>query len=219
MYWDKEYEKKSQLWGERPSVLAAAAVEHLKRFQSTATVSILDIGCGYGRDAFHYAEFLMCTVRGIDVSEKAIAMASKTAAEKEIANADFEVMDLKDLKDGMYDVVTASNLYQLLRKEERDELANAVTRMLKPGGVLFLSTLSVNDPEHAGKGTPIAGESNSYSYQDRIYLHLCTKEELMADFAFLNITELNEHEYDEPRVTGEVHHHISWILMGKRKDV
>jgi len=219
MYWDKEYEKKSRLWGEGPSVLAVAAVERLKRFKDEATLSILDIGCGYGRDAFHYAECLGCTILGIDVSEKAIAMASRTAAEREISKVDFKIMDFKELKGDRYDVVTASNLYQLLRKQERDDLVNAISRTLRPGGLLFLSTLSVNDPEHAGKGTPIAGEHNSYSYQDRVYLHLCTKEELMADFAFLNITELEEHEYDEPRVTGEVHHHISWILVGTHEHV
>ena len=65
MYWDKEYEHKSRLWGEAPSVLAVAAVDYLKKFKKDdSTPGILDIGCGYGRDAFHYAEYLECTVCG-----------------------------------------------------------------------------------------------------------------------------------------------------------
>ena len=84
---------------------------------------------------------------------------------------------------------------------------------LKPGGLLFLSTLSVRDPEHYGKGSPVPGEPNSFV--DKVYLHLFAREELMHDFGFLEIKELYEHEYAEPRATGEAHHHILWILNGE----
>ncbi len=218
MYWDNEYADKRRLWGEAPSELAVAVVDHLKRSGTDKVpLSILDIGCGYGRDAFHYIEHLKCEVHGIDNSSSAIEMATKMAAEIKRSNVEFRVQDFRKLKEEKYDIVTASNLYQLLQKQDRAELVNAVTRTLKPGGLLFLSTLSVNDPEHAGRGTPIRGEPNSY--QDRVYLHLCTAPELRNDFGFLSIKELYEHEYDEPRVTGEVHHHLSWILIGKNESV
>jgi hypothetical protein len=104
-------------------------------------------------------------------------------------------------------------LYQLLRDSERKGLRKAVMGALKPNGLLFLSTLSVRDPEHYGKGTPVPEEANSF--EDRIYLHFCTREELVGNFAFLNVQELYEHKYHEPHATGEIHHHISWILIGK----
>jgi len=87
--------------------------------------------------------------------------------------------------------------------------------VLKPNGLLFLSTLSTRDPEHSEKGTPISGEINSFV--DNVYLHLCERSELEEDFSFLKIEELYEHEYFEPRATGETHHHISWILVSRNK--
>jgi len=214
MAWDDEYAKHKQLWGKGPSELALAAVSHLKKNKPDKEIlSVLDIGCGYGRDAFYFLENLDCEILGIDISEKAIEIASNTAIEKGTGDIRFECRDFREPVDGNYDIVYFSNLYQLLDSDTRKDLKNAAAKALKPQGLLFLSTLSVSDPEHYGKGEPIPGEPNSF-YDGR-YLHLCTREELMEDFSFLDIREFYEHEYDEPRATGETHHHISWILMGE----
>jgi SAM-dependent methyltransferase len=214
MFWDNEYKSSERVWGERPSELAVAVVRYLqKRKSNNEILSILDIGCGYGRDAFYFLNNFRCRILGIDTSEKAIDIASTAIPKTQEKDVKFQCCNFTELKEGGYDIVFISNLYQLLRKNERKELRKTVVRTLKPNGLLFLSTLSVRDPEHYGKGIPIPEESNSF--QDRVYLHLCTKEELVEDFAFLNVKELYEHKYYEPRVTGEIHHHISWILIGE----
>jgi cyclopropane fatty-acyl-phospholipid synthase-like methyltransferase len=216
MHWEDEYRTKERVWGEEPSELARAVVDYLQRMKKhEGELSILDIGCGYGRDALYYADSLQCHVFGIDLSDKGIEIATKTASERNVDYVRFECGDFKNLRSGEYDVVCASNLYQLLKPRERSDLRNAVKATLKTDGLFFLSTLSVDDPEHYGIGDPIPGEANSYSFQHRVYIHFCTKEELEEDFAFLNIAELYEHEYDEPRAKGEDHHHISWILIGE----
>ncbi len=216
MHWDDEYGKNKRLWGENPSEPARAAVAFMKNHGAKdGPLSILDIGCGYGRDAFFYADNLDCEIMGIDLSKKAIEIASKTAIEERNETVRFRRCDFAEFEHGEYDMVSASNLYQLLRQNEREALRKAVMRLLKRGGLFFLSTLSMNDPEHHGKGAPVPGEPNSFSYQDKVYLHFCTEEELAADFAFLEIAELYEREYEEPRANGEVHHHISWILIGE----
>lgn len=219
MHWEEEYKAKERLWGEQPSELARAAVDYVQKTgANTKTLSILDIGCGYGRDALYYSENLDCGVLGIDLAAKGIEIARTTASERKIESIHFECRDFKDFREGGYDVVCASNLYQLLRPEQRRELRETVDASLKPGGLFFLSTLSTIDPEHFGIGDPIPGEADSYSFQHKVYLHFCTEEELRADFAFLELAKLYEHEYDEPRATGEVHHHVSWILIGKRPE-
>ena len=86
-------------------------------------------------------------------------------------------------------------------------------KVIKPNGLLFLSTLSISDPEHYGKGVPVSDEANSFT--DKVFLHFCTINDLKKDFEFLNIRELYEQEYYEHRATGETHHHISWILIGE----
>jgi len=212
--WDSEYRSYERVWGEQPSELARAAVRYLQRRPLDAGgFGILDIGCGYGRDAFYLLDNLKCSVLAVDRSPTAIDIAATAVRETGKEGVEFRCCSFVDLEEGAHDIVFLSNLYQVLRRDERDALRNAVRRLLKPGGLLFLSTLSVADPEHHGKGTPIADEPNSFF--DKRFVHLSTREELMEHFDLLDITELYEHEYHEPRASGEVHHHISWILVGR----
>lgn len=214
MFWDDEYRKNERVWGDGPSELAIAAVEHLQRYkQDGEPLSILDVGCGYGRDVLYFSDNLRCEILGIDSSEAAIDSATRAALKAQSATVRLQCCDFRELAGDRFDVVSIANLYHLLQQDERNELVRMAMRTLKPGGLLFMSMLSVNDPEHQGKGIPIPGEPNSY--QDRVYLHLCSREELMADLAFLDIKELYEHKYDEPHANGDVHHHISWILIGR----
>ena len=217
MFWDDEYKSDEHIWGERPSELAIAAVKYLQKCKLKKRIfSILDIGCGYGRDVFYLSDNLGCGILGIDISRKAIEIASDTAFKtQKVDDVKFECCNFTELRDGKYDLVFVSNLYQLLKKDEREELRKTIMRTLAPNGLLFLSTLSVRDPEHYGKGIPVSDNS----FQEKVYIHFCTREELIEDFAFLNIKELYEHEYYEPHANGEVHHHISWILVGKYEGI
>jgi ubiquinone/menaquinone biosynthesis C-methylase UbiE len=214
MFWDKVYGDNGHIWGTEPSELAFAAVEYLHMYkQDNQPVNIVDIGCGYGRDTFYLAESLQCTVLGIDRSEKAIEIASEMLSDANHGKVAFRKCDFTDLDYEEYDIVFASHLYHLLNSEERKKLRRTITRLMKPKGLLFLSTLSVKDPEHYGKGNLVPGEINSFF--DKTYLHLCTKDELLDDFGFLYVKEMYEHEFREPRATGETHHHISWIMAGE----
>ena len=49
----------------------------------------------------------------------------------------------------------------------------------------------------------------------RIYYKATSNGKKVLDHACEKIKELYEHEYYEPRVTGETHHHVSWILIGE----
>lgn len=202
------------MWGGGPGVLAVEAVKLLKTAGTPAVPPyILDIGCGYGRDTFYVADTIACRVLGIDVSEKAIEMAKSAAAEAKRTNVEFRCAGFTGIGKKEFDIVFVSNLYQILHREERAGLRQAVMSALKPGGMMFLCTLSTKDPEHYGKGEPVPGDTNSY--KDAVYLHFCTGEELLGDFGFLTVDKLYEHEYHEPRAAGAPHHHVSWILMGR----
>jgi len=174
---------------------------------------MLDVGCGYGRDAFYFLDNLKCSILAVDRSQNAIDIAARAVGEAGREGVEFRCCSFVELGEGGYDIVFLSNLYQVLRRDERDALRKAVGRLLKPGGLLFLSTLSVADPEHSGKGTPVPEEPNSFF--DKWYVHLSTREELADYFDLLDIVEIYEHEYEEPRASGEAHHHISWILVGR----
>ena len=89
-----------------------------------------------------------------------------------------------------FDVVFVSNLYQLLRPPERAGLRSTLGALLAPAGLLFLSTLSTNDPQHYGEGEPVPGERDSFTRP--VYLHFCREEELREDFSFLSVEGLRD---------------------------
>jgi cyclopropane fatty-acyl-phospholipid synthase-like methyltransferase len=218
MTWDNIYRNQQHVWGNRPSALATFACNYLQGIKSSGkAIEILDLGCGYGRDAIYLARNINCHVLGIDNSSEAIEMARKALADDLESRVGFQCCDFRQMPEGKFEIVFASNFYHLLKMKERRALRNTIKKRLKPGGMLFLSMLSPSDPEHFGKGKRIENEDNSF--QDERFLHFCTREELERNFSFLNIEELFEHEYYESRSNGEVHHHILWLLLGVNRRV
>jgi cyclopropane fatty-acyl-phospholipid synthase-like methyltransferase len=217
MTWDKIYRSENKAWGESPSLLAVSAYTFLTqstRFKGNKDLFILDIGCGYGRDAVFLAQNLPCHVLGVDNSEKAIEIGQKTLPRDLQKRVELLCYDFRQVND-RYDIILASNLYQVLKPGERDLLRETVKRCLNTSSLFFLSTLSVRDPHHSARGTPIGNDPNSF-VQDK-YIHLSTREELENGFGFLQISALFEREYNETHSSGGDHHHISWILIGGTK--
>ncbi len=166
LFWDKEYENSSRIWGDRPSELAIIAVKYLKSHQlEDKYLSVLEIGCGYGRDCLYLGKHLNCCIFGIDTSQKAIEILKNSTVDPNAKPIQFKCCDFMDIDQCKYDIVLASNLYQILQKKQREELRKKVTDILKPQGLLFLNNLSTNDPEEvspflhergAGRGFPIS---------------------------------------------------------------
>ena len=217
MSWESTYARDKHVWGDEPSALAVFARGYITRAASESKpMSILDLGCGYGRDTIYLAQNTRRSVLGVDNAREAIEMAQKAAVKDVEGCVEFRCCDFREMIGSKFEVVFASNFYQLLRMEERSALRNIIRENLNHGGMLFLSTLSISDPEHFGKGKRIKNEVNSF--QDERLLHFCSREEIEKDFSFLTIQELFEHEYYEPRSNGETHHHISWIILGVNRN-
>jgi len=212
--WDAEYSKNRQIWGERPSELALEAGKRLVRSKGRP-MRVLDVGCGYGRDTIYVAKSLGFRVLGIDISENAIELARENSLNALAKEAEFKVTDFRYLH-SYFDAILVSNLYHLLDPQGRRDLAAHATRLLAPDGKLFLNAISVRDKEHYGVGAPVHGEDNTWV--DGKYIHLSTEEELRNDFASLTITELYEHEYEEPHPGARTHNHVAWILVADKID-
>jgi SAM-dependent methyltransferase len=217
MVWNVTYSQDKRVWGDRPSEAAVFTYNYLQqspRFRQSKDLYILDLGCGYGRDAIFLAGELSCHILGLDSSEKAIEMAREylpKGMEKQIELLCYDFSYVND----KYDVILVSNLYQILRPEERVKLRETVKRCLKTDGILVLGTISTRDPQHSGRGIPVADEPNSF-IENEEYFHLCSRTELEKDFDFINIFGLFEREFHGPHVP-VAHHHITWILMGSMK--
>ncbi len=222
-YWEKRYAKDGRLWGDGPSELARLAVARLRPSGAAAgntdaaPLKLLDVGCGYGRDSRYLAAELDCDVLGLDPSPAAVAAARK--ARRPGLEVEYEVGDAASLADdaaqaGRFDVAFAANVYHLLSPGGRREFAAGLAVLVRPGGLLFLSTLSPRDPQHYAVGEPVLGEERSWV--EHVYLHFCTADELTADFSAFTVLDLEERSYEEHNANGVVHRHASWFLEGLR---
>lgn len=222
LYWDQLYASGQRPWGEAASELARLAVARLgaagRSGAAPAPYTLLDVGCGYGRDSRYLAAELRCRVVGVDPSPAAITAAR--AARSRALDVEFIECDAVRLAAdpehaGRYDVLFVGQVYALLGPIGRREFVSALFRLARPGGLLFLCTLSPRDAQHYAVGRPVTGEERSWL--DRTYLHFCTAEELAADFAVFELLDLDERSYEEERPGGGVHRHTSWFLEGRRR--
>jgi cyclopropane fatty-acyl-phospholipid synthase-like methyltransferase len=214
-YWNGAYRSDRKIWGKRPSEFALAAAKYFSEADiPTAGKRMLDIGCGYGRDAYYLASQLGVRMTAVDPAATAVEMAKADAVKGGQPGVDFRVSRFQEIADGPYDLIYAANLYQILPLKERKQFPRMMKKLLTPDGSFILGTLSNRDPEHSGKGTAIPGDVNSWV--DKTYVHLSDRAELERVFDFLKIQKLFEHEFLESRAGGSRHHHISWILIGSR---
>jgi len=215
-YWDARYAVDGRLWGDGPSELARLAVARL-RPHASPELAVLDVGCGYGRDTRYIAAELHCRALGIDPSPRAVATAQKSRSAG--LDVEFEAGDAASLaarpgQAGSWDVVYACNVYHLMGPDARRAFVAALAALARPGGLLFLSTLSPRDAQHYAVGEPVPGEERSWI--EHVYLHFCTAEELEADLGAFELLDLEERSYDEHNAGGVVHRHASWFLEGRR---
>ena len=112
----------------------------------TPGMKVLDIGCGAGTVDFYYAK-KGYQVTGIDISNKAIESCQKTAINLGLRNLKFEVLNFpNEIPMGNYDFIIFSEVIEHL---EDDTLAlKKIHRLLKRGGILFLTTPSQKAPLH-----------------------------------------------------------------------
>ncbi len=118
--------------------------KHAKEYAGDKLKRILDIGCSEGWLTQAFARLYPdAEVIGVDIDEKAIQEAKRTATAKKIRNLKFEVHDVtKSLPAGPFDLVYESLAFQHLRG--LPQMLKAVYDVLSPGGFLWMKDLEVN---------------------------------------------------------------------------
>jgi SAM-dependent methyltransferase len=213
--WEQTYSQEGKRWGDEPGELARMAVARLTEEPAGARhLRILDVGCGYGRDSAYLARELGAAVVGIDPAAKAIELA-RGLAPPDLA-LDYRRAVINDMVDGPFDVVFTANTYHVLRPPARLALAGRVPDLLPPGGIFFLSTLAVGDPQHYGRGLPVAGDEESW-LDGETYLHFSSEVALGREFGALHVDQLVRHEFDEPHAGATTHRHVHWLLVAHKK--
>ena len=114
--------------------------KNMPAVQALEGVSLIDVGCGGGLVAEPLAR-LGASVTGIDASEKNIAVAQTHAASQGL-NIDYRATSAEALaaEGAQYDVVCALEIVEHVA--DVPAFVAALATLLKPGGLLFLSTLN-----------------------------------------------------------------------------
>jgi ubiquinone/menaquinone biosynthesis C-methylase UbiE len=98
--------------------------------------TVLDAGCGGGRNTIAMARLGAAKACGVDIGEGGIADARKRAAN--LDNAEFKVGSILSIPypDATFDLVWCAGV--LMITDDENQALNELTRVLKPGGKLYL---------------------------------------------------------------------------------
>jgi len=98
--------------------------------------SVLDLGCGYGRNCLAFARQGAARVVGLDISEKMLAVARRESGGATVEYLRMSMTELASLA-GAFDLVYSSLAFHYI--EDFPQLADDIYRLLRPGGHLLFS--------------------------------------------------------------------------------
>ena len=166
-FWDKIYKDKTAAWGYEP---AKCLKKWIKEFPANATV--LDLGCGSGRNANYIAQHGF-KVYGYDWSEEAIEQAKNIGGD---ANYYVKDMMLENWGSTQYDVVIDFGYFHFFAPELRSHYHEQLKSVLKSGGIY------INE----------SGRYKKWKSNPLKYIPPYLEKEVWEEFDYLNIEKLEE---------------------------
>ncbi len=145
-FWDARYAQ-GLVYGTEPTSVARRLAGLLK---AHGVRTILEAGCGSGRDALHYAREGF-EVTGTEISENALRRA-RDQARAEGLSITFLHDDLAEtaLTPVSFDAAVAIHLIHLQAAAVRQTMVNQLWRLTRDGGLIAMANYSTNE---AGYGT------------------------------------------------------------------
>ena len=158
-FWDGRYAK-ARLYGAEPTSVARQLV---CLFRQERVATVLEAGCGSGRDALFYAREGF-TVTALDISAHALRWAREETVESG-APISFIAGDLlaTNLASGSFDAVVAIHLIHLQPEPVRRAMVNRLWSLAKDGGLIAMANYSTDEagfttweayPEHNTRVDP-----------------------------------------------------------------
>jgi SAM-dependent methyltransferase len=149
---------------------------------------VLDLGMGRGRHAMFFAK-LGREVEGVDTST--LSKGIPDMIEAEGLNFTYHRMDLREFEfpKRKYALIIASKIIQLFRKADIERIAEQIQAGLKPKGVVYIYTFSVEDLQHVKSWDDIEKvEENTYYHADwNLHFHFFSREEILGLFPKLKL--------------------------------
>lgn len=152
--WEREYQSPQFITkGSKPQKDALRFFKYCRKELGVdlGKVTVLDLGCGIGRNANYLADKYGAKVIGYDISKSAIRDAKKQAQELGV-KASFEVRNIGDkypLKTDSIGIVLDITSSNALTEKERCVYLQEVGRVLKPDGIMFVRALCKDGDKNA----------------------------------------------------------------------
>jgi cyclopropane fatty-acyl-phospholipid synthase-like methyltransferase len=188
-FWNKIYKEKIAAWGYEP---AECLKKWIKEFPENATV--LDLGCGSGRNANYLAQNGF-KVYGYDWSEEAIEQAKKENYSEWLLEGS-AIFNIKDLMTQSwdwaincrgywgfmkYDVVIDFGYFHFFAPELRPHYHEQLNKVLKTGGIY------INESGRDKVDMPMEKRNNPLNY-----VPPSLTKDVWEEFDYLNIEKLEE---------------------------
>lgn len=150
--WDRTYAGAQDFFGRLPSELAVSA---LRTLRDNGAKTVLELGCGQGRDTWFFAHNGL-EVTALDYSEAGICQMREKVVEQG-AKISLKAHDARDplpFPDGSFDAVYSHMFLTMeFTEEEIVAILAECRRVLRPGGLHIYSVRNEHDP-HYGKFIP-----------------------------------------------------------------
>lgn len=150
--WDATYASSQDFFGSEPSELAVSA---LKAFRDRGMKTVLELGCGQGRDTWYFATQGL-DVTALDYSEAGICQMRERAMDSGVKVA-LEVHDARKplpFPNGSFDAIYSHMFFTMeFSEDEISYMMGECLRVLRPNGLNIYSVRNDHDP-HYGKFTP-----------------------------------------------------------------
>ena len=140
-YWNKLYDSKFY-FGTGPTKLAKKAESFL---QESKVKTILELGCGQGRDAIHFAQ-LGYDVSALDISQKAIKSIEKVKTDLDLTTLQPQVHDIAKplpFPEESFDFIYSDLALQFFDIHQLEQNFHNISKTLKKDSFFLFSTKKI----------------------------------------------------------------------------
>ncbi len=181
---------------------------------------ILDLGSGTGRNA-NYCADKGAIVTGIEISPTAVSIAKKEAKKLGVSVAYIlgSFGDKFPITDNSVDIVLDITSSNSLNEEERKVYLSEINRVLKPGGFIFVKTLSKEGDNNAKRLLKLSPgkEKDTYLMKELgLVERVFTREDLVSTYSpYFDILSLDRKE-SYTHMNGRKYKRQFWLLYAKK---
>ncbi|NLZ35564.1 tellurite resistance protein TehB [Clostridium sp. N3C] len=205
-YWNDKFARKKYIWGLNPSESAILMVDDLKK-EDGIKGSLLDIGCGYGRDV-NYFNISGLNAYGIDKSPEAIQLGIKQWPDIRLICDDIFTYNFKSQK---FNIAFCNFFIHLLQENQRKEIIKIIYDLLLDGGIAYFTVSSIDDIDfNLGEKVGYNLVKNERGVIKYYYNEDAIKEEfnIFNEINYKKFTEKHYHDYE--------HEHSNYFIKCKK---